>query len=430
MTFSDRTLLVIACAAVLAGCVLRLAWPGVMEYKADEQYMFERSQRVGVSEPWPALGMPSGAGGVPNPALSVWSFAGLARLSGAATPVALARTVATLNCLGLVALTVFAWRGAGGARRVWLWTVSLAALAPTAILVQRKIWAQSLLPLFALLMLAAWTRRRTFGGALLWAALALVAGQIHMTGFIFFVALTLWTLVFWRDSMHWRGWLAGVLLGGLSAVPWLQAVLLDPHHSGTVPRLFHFFSVDFWWLWITEAFGLGLRHNLGTDWSALMRRPTWGGHDTWLVGLAELGLAAILLYFLTQVVRTGLAGRPAGRGWRAWLAAVGGAGASETTFLVRAMLVAYGVLLSLPDFNVFRHYLLITFPLAYLWPAAAAESADPRRRRWNEGLLLAALVLNLFVTVQLFGFLQRNGGAPGGDFGVSWRAQQAETGGR
>jgi len=80
MTFSDRTLLLIAGAAVLAGCVLRLAWPGVIEYKADEQYMFERSQRAGVSEPWPALGMPSGAGGVPNPALSVWSFAGLARL--------------------------------------------------------------------------------------------------------------------------------------------------------------------------------------------------------------------------------------------------------------------------------------------------------------------------------------------------------------
>src|SRR5689334_8054484 len=50
------------CAAVLAGAVFRLAWVEDMEYKADEQWMFERACRVGVSEPFPWLGPPSGSG--------------------------------------------------------------------------------------------------------------------------------------------------------------------------------------------------------------------------------------------------------------------------------------------------------------------------------------------------------------------------------
>ena len=164
MNFSARALAIITFSAVLLGCCLRLAWPLEIEYKADEAFMFERSQHVGTSEPWPALGMPSGAGGVRNPALSIWFFAGLAKITGATTPIGLARAVQVLNCAALGALALFALRFAGDERRAWLWALNLAALSPTGILVQRKIWAQSVLPLLCVLMLMAWWRRRTFWG--------------------------------------------------------------------------------------------------------------------------------------------------------------------------------------------------------------------------------------------------------------------------
>jgi hypothetical protein len=419
--FPDRMLAAIICTAVLLGCALRLAWPLEIEYKADEQYMFERSQRVGVSEPWPALGMRSGAGGLLNPGLSVWFFVGLARASGATTPVGLARAVQVLNGLALVVLLGGAWRCAGEGRRTWLWAAGLAALSPTAILVQRKIWAQSVLPLLGVLMLAAWGRRKTFAGAFAWAALAVAAGQIHMTGFIFFAALSLWSVLFRRGEMNWRGWTAGAALAGVAALPWVRAVLLNPQPAGTRPALLHGFTGEFWRLWATDGVGVGLPYNLGRDWSDFMRFPLWHGQATWLVGAAELVLVALPFFFLSQHAGAWWRGRS---DWRAGLKATLGAGSSETGFLFAAALVSYGVLLSLPDFVMARHYLLITFPLAYVWLAAVALSPVARWRGLNEKLLLAALALNLFVAGQLFGFLRQNGGAPHGDFGVSWREQQ------
>ncbi len=383
--------------------------------------MFARSQQVGVSEPWPALGMPSGAGGVRNPGLSVWVFVGLAKITGVTTPVGLARVVQGVNCLALVALGIFALRFAGAERRIWLWALNLAALSPTAILLQRKIWAQSVLPLICVLMLMAWWRRGTFFGAFGWAGLCLLAAQIHMTGFFVFGALMLWTLLFRRESVHGRGLAVGVIIGGLTLVPWLRATWFDGHAAGAAPQLWHVFSGEFWRLWATEGFGLGLRENFGTDWLPMMRGPVWRGHETWLVGAAEMGLLGILAWFLGLAVAE--LWRERGH-WRTGLSGLG-AGASESAFLRNALMIGYGVLLSLPDFNLFRHYLLITFPLAYVWLAALALQRGARWAAVNEKLLLAALVLNLFVALQVFAFLRESGGSPGDDFGVSWRAQSA-----
>lgn len=424
MNFSDRALAIITVSAVLLGCFLRIAWPQEIEYKRDEAFMFERSQHVGVDEPWPAVGMPSGAGGVRNPGMSVWIFAGLAKLTGATTPVGLSRAVQVLNCLALGALAVFALHFAGAERRTWLWALNLAALSPTGILLQRKIWAQSVLPLLCVLLLFAWWKRRTFWGALGWAMLALIAAQIHMTGFFLFVAVTLWTLLFWRNSMNWRGWAAGLAIGGLSALSWLVETLPHLLRPGTEgPRLLHVFGPQFWCLWFTEGFGLGLAGNLGGDLPALLRLPSIAGHGTWLVGVAEVGLILILVFFLWQA---GLAFWRAQPTWRARLAAFS-ATSSEAAFLCGATLVAYGLLLSVPDLSLYRHYLLIVFPLPYFWLSAVALAPGSRWCGLNEKLLLTAVVLNLVVSVQLLTFLQQNGGAPHGDFGLSWRAQAARV---
>src|SRR5262245_51805900 len=81
--------------ALFTGAVLRLIWPFDIEYKYDEQWMFERTQRVGVQEPLPLHGLPTSAQFL-NPGLNVWIFVGLGRLFGVSDPPALARVVQLL----------------------------------------------------------------------------------------------------------------------------------------------------------------------------------------------------------------------------------------------------------------------------------------------------------------------------------------------
>src|SRR5262249_8844333 len=80
--------------ALLAGASLRLVWVEDMEYKADEIYMFEQTQKASRDEPW--LGMESGVG-LRNPGMSVWIFLLLAKVTGAEEPTALCRVVMVLN---------------------------------------------------------------------------------------------------------------------------------------------------------------------------------------------------------------------------------------------------------------------------------------------------------------------------------------------
>jgi hypothetical protein len=75
-----RGSVLLACA-LACGIVLRLIWPADMEWKADEQRMFSWATAIGVTEPWPSLGMASGVA-LPNPGLSVWLFVPLAHTAG------------------------------------------------------------------------------------------------------------------------------------------------------------------------------------------------------------------------------------------------------------------------------------------------------------------------------------------------------------
>ena len=96
---------VFACA-LACGIVLRLIWPADMEWKADEQRMFTWASTIGITEPWPSIGMASGVA-VPNPGLSVWLFVPLARATSA-KPLSAAAILQFLNVVGL-----FFERGAG-----------------------------------------------------------------------------------------------------------------------------------------------------------------------------------------------------------------------------------------------------------------------------------------------------------------------------
>src|SRR5262245_54244359 len=164
----SRLGVVAICAAVLAGAVFRLAWVEDMEYKADEQWMFERTCRVGVSEPFPWLGPPSGSG-VRHSGGIVWAFIGLGRLFNVQEPTDLARLAQLVNVAALLLLLLFIFRWVPAAEREqWLWAAALVAVNPVAVLLQRKIWNPSITPCFCVLMLMGWWRRDRHLGAFFW----------------------------------------------------------------------------------------------------------------------------------------------------------------------------------------------------------------------------------------------------------------------
>ena len=186
----------IAAAALVLGAALRLAWGTDIEFKSDEQYMFLRATTAGLPEAFSWLGMPSGVY-IKNPGMSAWIFVLLAKIFHITTPAGLARAVQLLN-VGAIALAVFvSFRFARTfrERETWLWASLLAAVNPLALLFHRKIWAQSLLPFFVMLLFISWWRRDRRTGAFFWGLGGACLGQIHMSGFFLAAAVVLWTLI-------------------------------------------------------------------------------------------------------------------------------------------------------------------------------------------------------------------------------------------
>src|SRR4051812_31435184 len=87
------------------GLVLRLVWPGDMEWKADEQWMYSKAHEVASSKVFPAAGMQSG-GGIVNPGMSVAAFAVIASLSE--DPLSMNRVVQIINVLAILGFLFFA----------------------------------------------------------------------------------------------------------------------------------------------------------------------------------------------------------------------------------------------------------------------------------------------------------------------------------
>jgi 4-amino-4-deoxy-L-arabinose transferase-like glycosyltransferase len=209
---------------LLAG-ILRMAAPGLTEFKADEARLLTLAYDMadGVF----ALRGISSSVGLPNFPASVWLYA----LPVSIWPHPYAATIFTgfLNTLA-VALTYWF------VRRYWGVTAALGssllyAVSPWAIIFSRKIWAQNLLPFFVLLWvisaaLALVEKRPRF----LWLhfiALA-IAIQIHLAAIALLPATILFLIIF-RHNVRWQDVLIGGLLAFLSVIPF--AYYLSREHD-------------------------------------------------------------------------------------------------------------------------------------------------------------------------------------------------------
>jgi hypothetical protein len=405
-------------AAILLGVVFRLVWVADMEYKGDEAWTFEQTQEALRGKPWPPFGLPSSVG-PHNPGLSIWVFQVIGKLSACQDPTRLARVVQVLSIAAIVLLAGFAFRFVGvEEREPWLWAVALVSVNPLAVVLHRKIWPPSVLPLFTLAMLAGWWRRERRGGAFVWGAVGACLGQVHMAGFFFAAGFTAWAGLFDRKRVAWRAWLLGSCVGALPLLPWLH--YLFTQYRGGAGRMngVHLVEFKFWVRWVKQALGFGLDYSLDDDYPAFLAYPLFRGRPTYLVRLADRAISVVGVVLLA-----GAAYR-LGRARRGLSALLSGKG-SPTGFTLSAAIWGFGLLLTASCLYVQRHYLAVAFPLGFVWLARLALPSAPGRPaslRLGRALLLTLCLCQAVLTASFLDYVHAHQGSLKGDYGLTFGA--------
>lgn len=392
---TDRTTLATILAILVAGSVLRLAAPHEFEFKADEARMVDlvRAARATGELPW--LGMETSQG-VRNPGMSVWPFVALSHVFGS-DAFGLTQSVRVLNVLALAAAVVFAWwRLRSNDQQLWLAGVLLAAVNPMEVVLQRKLWAQSILPVFAVLMLWLWIdRKRSPWHAAGLGAVAAVVAQIHPSGM--FVVAALFAGALWDRQRREVRWGAAAL--GFAALAWplyfwvghVIDIATGSASGGSVPMsletwLRNVISFRYVHLLLSNVAGIAMRHSLGSHFGAFVANPA--------VFVAH---AVLIVMTLVAIGR--------------WLLRRCPVFAEESKPLLVWGLLGTGILMTAAGVFVHRHYYLGLFPLPYVTFALVLRGDES----WMPVYVAAAL--QLVVSAAFLIFIHTNGGAPGAGFG-------------
>lgn len=281
-----------------------------------------------------------------NPGMGIWVFVALARVFALHDPTSLARGVMVLNVLALAGLVA--------------WIVHAARLQ------EREMWL--------------------WGSALL----ALSAA-----------ALAAWTGLFARRGVRWRAWLAGSVLGALTLIPWADYVLTHPR--GVHASLANFVTGRFWSEWVAQGTGFDLRSSFGSDLQRFLAFPSVAGTPSHGVA-ATAGLIALVALLIGGRAVVAL-GRHRGD-WRNLLTGR----RSDTTLIIQAASVAFGLFLTAPGTYIYRHYLIVAWVLPFLWIAWLALLWP----RWGRRLLAILCVAQALLSVQYLTYIHANHGAPRG----------------
>jgi 4-amino-4-deoxy-L-arabinose transferase-like glycosyltransferase len=205
-------------AIVLLASFLRLAWPGVNEFKLDEAQIMSMTLDLVEGRAFPTRGIETSVG-LPKPAISIYLYA---------LPVALWRSPlsATLftALLNILAVGLCWWL----TRRYWgraagLCAGAFLAAAPWAVFSSRKIWEPNLFPLLALVCvttgLLGFRERRAWAQAAHMLALGLTV-QVHYPGLLLLPVSAVLVVANWR-GIRWRAVGLGLGLALLSAIPFV-----------------------------------------------------------------------------------------------------------------------------------------------------------------------------------------------------------------
>jgi len=153
--------------------------------------------------------------------------------------------------------------------------------------------------------------------------------------------------------------------------------------------------------------GLGLAYTLKThQFLDFCRYPLVGGVGTYLVALLHIVIIAAAILIFISVKKT----------WKAWRKKKD---ISESGLAIRSLLLVSGVLLTLTGVGVQRHYLIMTFPLEWVW----LSRFGLRDERSGQKYLMILWVAQLLISVMLLVYLHLNHGAEMGDYGIAYQYQ-------
>jgi hypothetical protein len=425
-----------------AAAALRLVYPLDFEYKYDQIYIFQKSQAIGITEPWPALGMSSGVG-TRNPPLSIWIFPALAKITGATTPEALTQTQIALNLLALAALATLILQAiAPEKREPWIWAFGIACVNWHQVFYDRVLWSQSALPIFCVAHLAAFLHRRSRRGSVALGLTGPLLGQIHMPGFFFVVGIMAALAILDRRSVHWRIWALGAAIAAVPMLPWIAYLLTESvQRGGLHPSAL--LDTAFWANWFNQATGTDFEFRFGAQVKDLLLGPWIDGRATRMVmtlqaicsiigiaaalnAVARIASNAVAAFQRTRKERSseessGSAGRPS---WWNGVRPNGGTSSawSDEVLLFTGGFATFGLLLTLSGFRIYPHYLRTAFPLVPLSLTLALWN-DQRIRRTR--IVLATLILaQLLTTASLRMQIHETGGSPQSDHGVVYSRQK------
>lgn len=386
---------------LLLAAVVRLAWPGLTEFKADEARLLTLALTTADGDI--AVRGISSSVGFPNAPLSVWLYT----LPLLVWPHPYAATLFT-GVLGVAAVAGVYWL----ARRYW--GVRAAAVAgllltvsPWAIHFSRKIWAQNLLPAFAVAWaiaaaLAFVEGRR--GWIVAHLVLLAVAVQIHPAA-IGLVPATLLFLIVFRRRVSWRLVILGGLLAVLTASPFVWYLWGRWRAEGGLPLSTASaaqFSLDSVRLTLQLVSGGGLRPLAGAEYAGLPGDALV--RAVWLALL--LASAAWAVYFV-------------GRRWPERPA--------QMAFIGLVWFLAPALLFALPLTPVYVHYFIVALPAPYLLAGAFVASVTGEWRRPWQVVAWAALIVVVGLQLAAWGSLMaavaRDPAA--GGFGVPLRTKLA-----
>ncbi len=350
--------------------LLRMGFPGLTEFKADEARLLALALDMAEGHHFHLRGISSSVG-LPNFPMSVWLYAlplvVWKQVYSATLFTGLLNTLAVLGCWGFV-------------RRYWGRIAAPAAalmyaVSPWAVFFSRKIWAQNLLPFFVMVWAAsaalAFIERRTRFILLHLVSLA-IAVQIHLSAAALGAATILLMLVF-RRRVSWRLALLGTGLAALTALPFaydlfsaepgLDAVLavFRAGQGGTDLRSFSYASLL----------------SLGRDLHSLT------GPAAFQDFLATVPDISIVHWLWGGLILIGLSWL----GWRAWRRRRDPA--AEAGLLVVVWVLVPPLFFVRHSTPVFPHYLISTYPSQYI-AAGVAFLVLAKRLRWAGWAILGA----------------------------------------
>ena len=213
-----RIELILLSAILVVAAILRMGWPGMSEFKADEARLLALALDMAEGQGLALRGIGSSVG-FPNFPMSVWLYA----LPLLLWPHVYAATLFT-GLLSTATVAACYWL----TRRYWgvvaaLTAALFLAASPWAVIYSRKIWAQNLLPLFVMgwvigAVLTYVERRPKF--LLLHLLCLAIAVQIHLAAVALLPVTAVFLLLF-RRRVAWRWLLAGSGLALATAVPFV-----------------------------------------------------------------------------------------------------------------------------------------------------------------------------------------------------------------